>query len=87
MLLPLSLDKFAMPWPTSIPGSRITTGPHPSLGDRELSARKTMLSGACADILSFEAPTVVQAQFVHTKTRELMSAFYLRLFSNTTKKR
>ena len=63
MLLPLSSAEFAMPWPTSMPGSRITTGPHPSLGDRELLARRTVLSGAYANILSIEASTTLQAQF------------------------
>ena len=52
--LPLSSAELAMPWPTSIPGLRITTGPHPSLGEREVLARKTVLSGACADISSIE---------------------------------
>ena len=62
--------------PTSIPGSKITTGPHPSLSEREPFARRSALSGACADIdtLSIEAATMVQAQFVHTKTRERVSS-------------
>ena len=38
----------------------------PSLSERELLARKVTMSGACADILSIEASTMSQQQFVHT---------------------
>ena len=49
-----------MPWPTSKPGSRITTRPHHSLSEREQFARRTTWSGACANILSIEASAMVQ---------------------------
>lgn len=38
------------------------------------SQREGMLSGACLHILSIVASTMVQAQFVHMKTRERVSA-------------
>ena len=81
MLLPLSPVKFAMPWPTSKPGSRITTRPHPSLDEQE----DHVVGSVRQHLVHRSVDNDAGAVRAHEDTRARVCRYPHR-FGNTTKK-